>query len=162
MRKIFSGSRYLIMIAVVGSYVSALALLLYGGVDIIRLLINFFSVMRFNADYDKRIIVTFIDIIDKFLLGIVFYINILGLYELFIDEKNSNPRLAGHSQLRCLERQVGQRGHCDSGSAVSWECCWSHKCAGLPILRRRDRPGSDSPRLFYAKSRVALGGIQCC
>lgn len=91
MRKIFSGSRYLIMIAVVGSYISALALLLYGGVDIIRLLINFFSEMRFNADYDKQIIVAFIDIIDKFLLGIVFYINSLGLYELFIDEKIQTP-----------------------------------------------------------------------
>ena len=162
MRKIFSGSRYLIMIAVVGSYVSALALLLYGGVNIIRLLINFFSVMRFNADYDKQIIVTFIDIIDKFLLGIVFYINSLGLYELFIDEKIQTPDWLVIHNFDALKGKLVSVVIVILGVLFLGKAVGATKCAGLPVLRRRDRPGIGSPRLFSAKSRVTLGGIQCC
>jgi uncharacterized membrane protein YqhA len=91
MGKIISGSRYIILIAVVGSYISALALLIYGGVDIIRILLKFIGILQFNIDVDKEIIVAFIDVIDLFLMGIVFYIISLGLYELFIDDKVKTP-----------------------------------------------------------------------
>jgi uncharacterized membrane protein YqhA len=91
MRKIISGSRYLIIIAVIGSYISALALLIYGGIDVIRILLKFMGIIKLNVDVDKEIIVAFIDVIDLFLMGIVFYIISLGLYELFIDENIKTP-----------------------------------------------------------------------
>ncbi len=91
MQKIINGSLYLILIAVVGSFFSSLALLIYGGISVIRLILNFSNNLKFNVDIDKQIIVGFINVIDLFLIGIVFYIISLGLYELFIDENIKIP-----------------------------------------------------------------------
>lgn len=81
MKTILGYSRYLILLAVLAAFVSALTLLIFGayetGLEIWHIL---------NGEMPKSLAVTFIEIADLFLLGVVLYIIALGLYELFIDD----------------------------------------------------------------------------
>jgi len=91
LRRALSSSRYLILIAVVGSMLAATMLLVYGGLEI--LLIGFETVAKaeITSKGAKTLALALIEVIDIFLLGTVFYIVSLGLYELFIDESASLP-----------------------------------------------------------------------
>jgi uncharacterized membrane protein YqhA len=88
--KILSGTRYLLAIAVVISLLAAIALLIIAGVETIQIIIKAFST-TLDAKAVKLLAVTFIEVIDILLLGTVFYITSLGIYELFIDENLPTP-----------------------------------------------------------------------
>ncbi len=81
MKPLLGSSRYLILLAVLAAFISAVTLLLFGayetGLEIWHIL---------NGEMPKALAVTFIEIADLFLLGVVLYIIALGLYELFIDD----------------------------------------------------------------------------
>lgn len=85
-------SRYLIVLAVVGSLVAALALLLYGVVELAIILWETIITGAVSSKGAKALALTFIEIVDLFLLSTVFYIIALGLYELFIDDTIDVPR----------------------------------------------------------------------
>jgi uncharacterized membrane protein YqhA len=89
-RRILASSRYFIAIAVLGSFLAAVALIVYGALVVLEVTWHAFS-----ADIDpegaKKLAVQFIEIIDLFLLGTVLYIVALGLYELFIDNRLPLP-----------------------------------------------------------------------
>ncbi|WP_293134698.1 YqhA family protein [Microcoleus sp. bin38.metabat.b11b12b14.051] len=44
-----------------------------------------------TSEHSKQLILSFIEVVDLFLLATVFYITALGLYELFIDERIKVP-----------------------------------------------------------------------
>jgi uncharacterized membrane protein YqhA len=90
-KKILAKSRYLILIAVAGSFVAAAALLVYGGIELVHLVFDAFGAGKFTAKGAKALALGFIEIVDLFLLGTVFYITALGLYELFIDDTLDVP-----------------------------------------------------------------------
>ena len=81
MKTILGSSRYLILLAVVAAFFSAVTLLIFGayetGLEIYHIIIG---------EMPKSLAATFIEIADLFLLGVVMYIMALGLYELFIDD----------------------------------------------------------------------------
>lgn len=84
-RPVLGASRYLILIAVIGALIAATSLLVYGfaeAVTVVSAAIEAGEVSRKGA---KTMALEFIEIIDLFLMGTVFYIVALGLYELFID-----------------------------------------------------------------------------
>lgn len=85
-RRILASSRYLVIIAVLGSFLAAIALIFYGGLTIINILIEIFTHPTFTITGAKHLAVESIEVIDLFLLATVLYIVALGLYELFIDE----------------------------------------------------------------------------
>lgn len=89
--RILTGSRYSIIIAVVGSLIASLVLLLYGGLEIIYLLAESFTELSIDGTIEKSLILTFIEVIDLFLLAAVFYIIAVGLYELFINDRVDLP-----------------------------------------------------------------------
>jgi uncharacterized membrane protein YqhA len=91
MRKILTSSRYLIYIPVVGSLIGAVALLAYGGIEIILIVVKMIQNRAFDAVVNKEILLSIIEVIDLFLMGTAFYIIALGLYELFIDENIKMP-----------------------------------------------------------------------
>ncbi len=91
LRRILAGSRYLIIIAVLGTFLAAIAVLVYGGLTVVHVIYEMFASSQFTTDEAKHFAVEFIEIIDLFLLGTVLYIVSLGLYELFIDEKLTMP-----------------------------------------------------------------------
>ena len=85
-RRILASSRYLIIIAVLGAFLAAIALIIYGGLTTINILIEIFAHPTFTIAGAKHLAVESIEVIDLFLLATVLYIVALGLYELFIDE----------------------------------------------------------------------------
>ena len=90
LRRVLAGSRFFIVIGVVGSFLASIALLIFGGLKTIGLIIStFFG--GFNETSAKYVAVGFIEILDLFLLGTVLYIIALGLYQLFIDDKLPLP-----------------------------------------------------------------------
>jgi uncharacterized membrane protein YqhA len=83
--RLFSLSRYLIGIAVLGSFVAAAILMIYGAAELVTVTITAFAEGTFSSKGAKTLALTYIEIVDLFLLATVFYIIALGLYELFID-----------------------------------------------------------------------------
>ncbi|GLV55669.1 hypothetical protein KDH_25130 [Dictyobacter sp. S3.2.2.5] len=84
LRRILSGSRFLILIAVGGSLLTSIVLLLYGAAMIIKLIMEIATHPIFTTEDAKPLAVACIEVIDLFLLATVLYIIALGLYELFI------------------------------------------------------------------------------
>jgi uncharacterized membrane protein YqhA len=91
MQKLLSSSRYLVLIAVLGSFFASLALLLYGGISIFQLIADTIRQAQVSGKGGKILALGFIEAIDLFLLGTVFLIISLGLYELFIDDTIALP-----------------------------------------------------------------------
>jgi uncharacterized membrane protein YqhA len=90
MQKILTSSRFTILIAVIGTFLASLTTLILGGVQSILVIINAFQ-EGISIKASKGIAVSFIELVDMFLIGIVFYIISLGLYELFIDDSLELP-----------------------------------------------------------------------
>jgi len=86
LRNMLAGSRYLIIIAVIGTALMSIVTLIYGGLIVLSVIFEMFTHAIFTADGAKHLAVECIEIIDLFLLGTVLYIVALGLYDLFIDE----------------------------------------------------------------------------
>jgi len=89
--RFLSSSRFLLLFAVVASFLAAAALLVYSGLTVIRLVIDIFSSIQLTPDSAKELGVKFIQLVDIILLSIVLYIVALGLYELFIDDTLPTP-----------------------------------------------------------------------
>ena len=103
--KILSGSRYIILIAVVCALIASVSLLVLAGVETVQLIIKAFSI-DFEGSSVKLLSVSFIEVIDILLLSTVFYITSLGLYELFIDEKLPTPSWLHITQLDDLKTKL--------------------------------------------------------
>jgi uncharacterized membrane protein YqhA len=88
--KILSKSRYIILIAVLSAFVAAVTLLIIAGIETIQLVVKSFT-QSLDGKSVKLLAISFIEVIDILLLGTVFYITSLGLYELFIDEQLPTP-----------------------------------------------------------------------
>ena len=90
MKSLISSSRYLILIPVLGSFLSAILLLVYGMVEIVQIIRAALSA-EVTVKAAKTLALDLIVIVDVFLLGTVLYITALGLYELFIDDSLPLP-----------------------------------------------------------------------
>jgi uncharacterized membrane protein YqhA len=86
MRRFFSFTRPLVIIAVAGSFIAGAATLAFGGFSVFRLLFDLVQAGDFGNKAAKMLALGFIETADLFLLGTVFLIIALGLCELFIDE----------------------------------------------------------------------------
>jgi uncharacterized membrane protein YqhA len=90
MNTFFKLTRYMIVLPVIGSFLAALATICYGTYKVILVITEIFQ----GIDPEKAIkviSVSFIEVIDLFLVGTVFYIIAMGLYELFIDDRLELP-----------------------------------------------------------------------
>jgi uncharacterized membrane protein YqhA len=86
MHRFFSSSRYLVLLAVAGAFIAGTTTLLSGIISIVQLLSGLLLTGDFGSKAAKTLALGFIEAIDLFLLGTVFQIMALGLYELFIDD----------------------------------------------------------------------------
>ena len=87
LKKILENSRYVVFIAVVGSLVSTLILLVLGIYEIGEILLE----ISHGGIEPKKISLSLIETVDTFLLATVFLIIAIGLYELFIDSTLKLP-----------------------------------------------------------------------
>lgn len=86
MHRFISACRYIVLIAIIGSFIAGTAMLAFGGHTVFRLICDLLMAGDFGSKAAKGLALGFIEAIDLFLLGIVFQIIALGLYELFIDD----------------------------------------------------------------------------
>ncbi len=86
MKEVLAKSRYLIIIAVVCTLVAATALLLYGGGLTVQVFMDAIAYGKISAKGAKTLLLSFIELVDLFLLSTVLYIIAVSLYELFIDD----------------------------------------------------------------------------
>jgi uncharacterized membrane protein YqhA len=82
--RILGTSRFLILIAVVGSFLAATTLMIYGGLTIVSISLQTLRSGSPTSSGAKALMVDFIEMIDLFLLCVVLYIIATGLYKLFV------------------------------------------------------------------------------
>lgn len=82
--------RYMILLAVLGSMVAAFACLIYGAAEVVRVVVKFCRAGGGKKDA-KTLSVSLLADVDLFLLGTVFYIIAVALYELFINDSGQTP-----------------------------------------------------------------------
>ena len=90
LHRILARSRYLMLIAVFGSFAASVTLLIYSGLET-AITISHTTTVPISSENSKQLILSWIDVVDLFLLATVFYITALGLYELFIDDRIKVP-----------------------------------------------------------------------
>jgi uncharacterized membrane protein YqhA len=100
LRRLLTSSRLLVLVAVLGSFVAAITILVYAGITVVGVSLHAFGAAEFTPDGAKHLAVDMIEMIDLFLLGLVLYIVALGLYELFID---SSVRVPSWRRIRTLD-----------------------------------------------------------
>jgi uncharacterized membrane protein YqhA len=88
--KLLSKSRYLVGLAVLGSFAGMVTLLFQGIGEVYHLVLLVLGVPR-TEDIGEKLTFSFIEILDTFLLATVCYIMALGLYELFVDDRLELP-----------------------------------------------------------------------
>ena len=91
MTRVFSLSRYLVLIAVIGLLLAAAAVFVFAGIATISIIVETFAHGEFNALGARLVSIEFIEMIDLFLLGTVLLITSVGLYQLFIEPNMEVP-----------------------------------------------------------------------
>jgi uncharacterized membrane protein YqhA len=124
--RLLAGGRYLILIAVVCSFMAAVLALVYGGLQTFNSVGIIISQGEISSKNSKKLVVSMIEVIDLFLLGTVFYITALGLYELFISDNIDVPEwLEIHTiddlKGKLISVVVVVLGVLFLGQAVTWD-----------------------------------------
>jgi uncharacterized membrane protein YqhA len=82
--RLLGTSRYLIILAVLGSFVASATLLIFGLVRVVAVIVELLRVGDASAAASKSLIADTVAIIDLFLIGTVLYVISAGLYQLFV------------------------------------------------------------------------------
>ncbi|MEC4812162.1 MAG: YqhA family protein [Scytonema sp. PMC 1069.18] len=126
LQQIFVGCRVSILIPVISSLLAGFALIVYGAVQTITTIGHALTVGHVSGKEAKMMILSFIEIIDLFLLATVLYITGLGLYELFIDSRIKVPAWLEIRNIDDLKAKLASvvvviLGVVFLGKAVKWE-----------------------------------------
>jgi uncharacterized membrane protein YqhA len=91
MTRVFSLSRYLVLIAVIGLLFAALAVFVFGGIATVIIIVESFAGGEYAAESARALSIELIEMIDLFLLGTILMITSVGLYQLFIQPDMELP-----------------------------------------------------------------------
>lgn len=108
-KSITAGSRFIIGVAVLATFLGSVVLLVAATLSVIGLVraeIANFSLDRYTPHHVDRLGVQFIQLTDIVLLGTVMYIVALGLYQLFIEQHLPVPRWLRVRDLIELKRDL--------------------------------------------------------
>ncbi len=92
MNRILSGTRYFVLIPILGLVIAASFFFIFGGIGLIKLLIELLlgilsgAAREGPAPETALVIVEVVEFVHTFLVGTVLYITAVGLYQLFIQE----------------------------------------------------------------------------
>ncbi|WP_424941439.1 YqhA family protein [Aliiroseovarius sp. S253] len=126
MSTLLGASRFLVIFAVIGALLAATTLLVYGFMATAQLILNTIQAGELTRKVAKGLSLEFIEIIDLFLLGTVFYIVAIGLYELFISTNVKLPSWLTINNLDDLKNKliavvIVVLGVLFLGQVVSWD-----------------------------------------
>lgn len=91
MLKLLASSRYLIILAVIGSFVAGTVLLIFDVFDTIQLVALLDDSFENPAKGGKLLMIEAIQLVDLYLVAVVVCFIALGLFELFIDDRLDLP-----------------------------------------------------------------------
>ena len=108
-RRLFSTSRYVVSLAVIGTFLGSVILLVMATLTIVR--IAWEEIVEIDGDqltehHLDRIGVQLIGITDMILIGTVLYLVSVGLYQLFVDARLPVPRWLRVDDLTDLKRDL--------------------------------------------------------
>jgi uncharacterized membrane protein YqhA len=90
MNRFFVGTRYLIIIPVIGLGLAAAAFFFFGGINLIRFLVEVvgeaLGLIEVHHDEEINVVIEVVEFVHTFLIGTVLYITSIGFYQLFIGE----------------------------------------------------------------------------
>ena len=92
LRRALASSRYIVLIAIAGTFVASVALIAYEAIVVTAVVFGAFREGSISLQAGKALAVGVIEAIDVFLIAIVAYIISLGLYALFVDDTLPLPR----------------------------------------------------------------------
>ncbi len=104
--KFLAQSRYLIIIAVLGSLLASFLVIIFAGWDIVRITLDILQKDIAGPEIGKHIAVGAIELIELFLLGIVLYVIALGMYQLFIERDVYLPHWLEINSLDNLKERL--------------------------------------------------------
>lgn len=124
--KLLAQSRYLIIIAVLGSLLASFLVLVFAGLDIVWIAANVLRQDITAPGIGKHVAVGAIELIELFLLGIVLYVIALGMYQLFIERDVYLPhwleiRSLDNLKERLLSTVLVMLAVTFLGYAVTWD-----------------------------------------
>ncbi len=82
MSKLLGLSRYLALIAVIGSLLASVAAYIYGFIKVVNIILKLFA----TAFGDEVVTISFIELMDTFLIATALLIFAIGIYELFVGD----------------------------------------------------------------------------
>lgn len=106
LRRALASSRYLVVIAVLGTLAASLTLLVYEALVVAEGVIEAIRIGSVSAAEAKLLAVDLIQAVDIFLIAIAVYMISLGLYVLFIDESLPLPRWLVFRDLEDLKANL--------------------------------------------------------
>src|SRR6516164_8352146 len=106
LNRILGLSRYAVRVAVVTTAVASIALLLYGALLEVVVVVRTVLDARVSNQGGKELALGLIEATDIFLIGIVLFIFSLGLYILFIDDRLPLPAWLEINNLDDLKAQL--------------------------------------------------------
>lgn len=126
MGTLLGASRFMVMLAVIGTLLAATTFIVYGVLETIQLITQTIQSGEVTRKAAKGLALEFIEIVDLFLLGTVFYIIAIGLYELFIDTDVKLPEWLTINNLDDLKNKliavvIVVLGVLFLGQVVSWD-----------------------------------------
>jgi uncharacterized membrane protein YqhA len=90
MNRFFVGTRYLIILPIIGLGLDAAAFFIFGGISLIRLLVEstaeYLGIIDVHHGEEIPFIIEVVEYVHTFLIGTVLYITSIGFYQLFIAE----------------------------------------------------------------------------
>jgi uncharacterized membrane protein YqhA len=105
--RLFSSSRYFAAFAVLGAFLAAVTLYVYGTLVVVELIWETIDQFGISLEGVKHLQVVFIEMTDVFLLGTVLFIVAFGLYQLFIQPDLPVPTwLRIHNLDQLTERLI--------------------------------------------------------
>jgi uncharacterized membrane protein YqhA len=125
-RALLNKSRYLVIFAVLGAFLASVTLFAFGLIETFVVIVDVLHKAEFTSKAAKGLALTFIEIVDLFLLGTVLQLIALGLYELFIDPTLDLPEWLTIQTLDDLKSKLTAvvivvMGVLFLGQAVAWD-----------------------------------------
>lgn len=99
-------TRYIVAVAVAGTFVSSIALLVYEALVIAQIVTDLVREGVVLPKAAKTLAVGLIEAVDVFLIAIALYVISLGLYTLFIDDRITLPKWLEIHDLEDLKRNL--------------------------------------------------------
>lgn len=92
LRRALVSSRYIVYIAIFGTFIASLALMVYETLVVVTAVVDVVREGVVSSENSKTLAVGLITAVDVFLIAIAVYIISLSLYSLFIDDTLPLPR----------------------------------------------------------------------